>query len=139
MISLLIILAILKTGQFQKTETYDLEVRVIDFKNSEGHVVGAVFNSDKTFLNKPVRSIVLPVQESREVTSTFSKLPPGQYAISIYHDKNSNKKLDTNILGIPIEDYGFSNNAKGKFGPPQFKQCMLNLTGDKKITIKLNN
>jgi len=41
----------------------------------------------------------------------------GKYAVSVFHDENSNGKLDTNFLGIPREGVGASNNAKGHFGP----------------------
>ena len=42
-------------------------------------------------------------------------------------DLNKNKKLDTNFLGIPKEPYGFSNEKKGRFGPPKFKEVSFKL------------
>lgn len=50
----------------------------------------------------------------------FNKIRPGTYGISAFHDQNANGKLDTNFLGMPIEDYCASNNARGVFGPPSF-------------------
>ncbi|MBL7963267.1 MAG: DUF2141 domain-containing protein [Flavobacteriales bacterium] len=49
---------------------------------------------------------------------TIADLPPGQWAIKVFVDDNTNGKLDTNILGIPTEPYGFSNNAMRPMGPP---------------------
>ena len=49
------------------------------------------------------------------------------YAFSFFHDLNNNKKLDTNFLGIPKEPYGFSNNKKGRFGPPKFSEASLEI------------
>ncbi|MCP4022677.1 MAG: DUF2141 domain-containing protein, partial [Desulfobacteraceae bacterium] len=49
-------------------------------------------------------------------------LPYGEYAVQVFHDENSNTKLDKRIFGIPIERYGFSNNASGKFGPPEYEE-----------------
>ena len=40
---------------------------------------------------------------------------------------NENKKIDTNFLGIPKEPYGFSNQKKGRFGPPKFKEVVFKL------------
>lgn len=57
-------------------------------------------------------------------------LRPGKYAFRYFHDRNNNKKMDTNWIGIPTEGYGFSNNAKGKFGPPAFKDMIFEVTKD---------
>jgi uncharacterized protein (DUF2141 family) len=42
----------------------------------------------------------------------FPGVTPGTYAISVFHDENSNGKLDTNLLGIPREGVSASNNRK---------------------------
>ena len=54
-------------------------------------------------------------------------LPAGDYAFAVFHDANSNGKLDKNMLGMPTEDYAFSNNALGKMGPPSFEQARISL------------
>ena len=52
---------------------------------------------------------------------SFENLPPGSYALAVYHDENGDGKLDTNFLGIPTERYGFSNDARSMmFFPPSF-------------------
>jgi uncharacterized protein (DUF2141 family) len=53
----------------------------------------------------------------------FENIPYGEYAVKVFHDENDNSDLDTNFLGIPSEDYGFSNNASGTFGPPAWDQA----------------
>jgi uncharacterized protein (DUF2141 family) len=57
----------------------------------------------------------------------FSALKKGVYAYTFFHDLNKNKELDTNFLGIPKEPYGFSNEKKGRFGPPKFKEVSFTL------------
>ena len=52
-------------------------------------------------------------------------MPYGSYSIKVFHDENGNSKLDKDILGVPTERYGFSNNARGRFGPPPFQQRCL--------------
>ena len=47
-----------------------------------------------------------------DATFAFKDLPPGQYAVMITHDENGNGKLDTNLMGMPLEGYGFSNNPQ---------------------------
>ena len=51
---------------------------------------------------------------------TFTGLEPGRYAVNGFHDDNGNGDLDTNLLGIPTEGYGFGNGATGLFGPASF-------------------
>jgi len=50
-----------------------------------------------------------------------------------FHDENKNKKLDTNWMGIPREGYCFSNNAKGPFGSPWFKEMLFEIKGDTSV------
>ena len=62
----------------------------------------------------------------------FNKVHPGTYALSAFHDQNSNGKLDTNFLGMPIEDYCASNNARGVLGPPSFEDAKFSFHGGTK-------
>ena len=63
------------------------------------------------------------------VTANYSLREDGKYAFRFFHDENSNGKLGTNWLGIPNEGFGFSNNAKGTFGPPAFEKTVFVLKG----------
>ncbi|BBJ00699.1 hypothetical protein FGKAn22_23910 [Ferrigenium kumadai] len=54
-------------------------------------------------------------------------LPSGRYAVAVYADNNRNGRLDRNFLGVPTEIYGFSNNARGRFGPPGFAEAAFEL------------
>ena len=55
--------------------------------------------------------------------------------MSSFYDKNGNGKLDTNFLGIPKEPTAMSNNAKGSFGPPKFKDAKFTLTANTTIQV----
>ena len=50
----------------------------------------------------------------------FRDLAPGRYGIAAIHDINGNGKLDSNLLGVPTEPFGFGNDAKVNFAPPDF-------------------
>ena len=54
----------------------------------------------------------------------FEGLPPGRYAVMAYQDRNMNGRLDT-LLGLPREPYGFSNDARGLFGPPGWADAVF--------------
>lgn len=72
------------------------------------------------------------------VTILFDNLPAGEYAFSIFQDVNDNGVLDTNLFGIPREPWGFSNNARGRFGPPDFEATRFMVSGTKEMTVLLN-
>lgn len=74
--------------------------------------------------------------EPGSVTYVY-ELPPGTYAIGIFHDVNLNNKMDNNFLGIPVEQFGFSNNARALFGPPDFEDAAFLLKGSASQSIDL--
>jgi uncharacterized protein (DUF2141 family) len=56
-------------------------------------------------------------------------LPHGEYAIAVFVDLNGNGKMDKNFLGIPKEQYGFSNNVMGRMAAPSFEQAKFEEIG----------
>lgn len=69
---------------------------------------------------------------------TFKDLPYGNYAVAIYHDRNSNERLNRGLFGMPEEGYGFSNDAPASFGPADFDDAVFDLeTVDTTIQIKM--
>ena len=71
------------------------------------------------FDEKFYRGVVYEATSDR-LTVIIPDLPPGKYAVAAYVDNNRNGRLDKNFLGVPKEIFGFSNNARGMFGPPDF-------------------
>lgn len=69
-----------------------------------------------------IRHRVLPAR-SGVVSLNFEDLPFGTYAVAVIHDLNGNRRVDTNLLGIPREGYGFSNNARSLFRAPRFQEA----------------
>jgi len=84
-----------------------------------------VFESDRGDNAGPKDGIVAGLIQEVQVGVFTSQvdLPSGQYAIALYVDVNGNKRIDSNFLGIPKEQYGFSNNVMGAFGPPKFEKA----------------
>jgi uncharacterized protein (DUF2141 family) len=101
-----------------------LTVIIKGFESDEGNCRFALDNSkeiyestDSVWIGKD-----LPIK-NKEVIVTIDSLQYGEYAVRVYQDKNKNAELDTDILGIPTENYGFSNNASGWFGPPSWDKA----------------
>ena len=114
----------------------DLIVVVENIKNDQGNIRVAIFDNDKSFLKKPLDGQFLNAKPGT-LLFAFKDLPNGTYAVSIFHDLNSNDKLDTNFVGKPIEPYGFSRDARGTFGPPTYDDASFQLDEQVK-TIKLS-
>ena len=78
------------------------------------------------------------IEEVGTDTATYTfELPNGTYAIGIFVDANYNNEMDRNFFGIPKEQYGFSNDAKGSFGPPSFKDASFTVSSDLNLKINL--
>ena len=75
--------------------------------------------------------------EPQELSQFTLDLPDGSYAIALFMDLNGNKKIDKNFLGIPKEQYGFSNNAMGTLSAPTFAQAQFTLAGSAVQNINL--
>ncbi|MHA4871477.1 DUF2141 domain-containing protein [Duganella sp. PWIR1] len=107
----------------------DLTINVAGVSGADGQIMVAVYNSAETFPSKPVRGLAVPARDGA-VQVKLSGLPAGDYAFAIYHDANNNGKLDRNPVGMPTEDYAFSNNAVGKRGAPRFEDARIALPAD---------
>lgn len=75
--------------------------------------------------------------DSKDLKFTLNDIPSGDYAIALYHDANSDGTCNSNLIGIPTESYGFSNNIKPFLSAPSFSATKFNLSKDRTITIKL--
>lgn len=116
----------------------DLNVEVSGVTEAKGDVMVALFNKSEGWLRKGVIASNMAPAQVGTVKVSFPNLTEGEYAVSVIHDVNGNKKLDANAIGMPIEPYGFSNDAAGNFGPPTFEQAKFKLGPDSaSIKIKL--
>lgn len=134
----LVILGVLCLPFFLTAQTATLEVEVHDVSSAEGDILIALYREEETFLEfeHVYRTEGAPASEG--ITRvTIADLPHGQYALAIFHDENGNEELDTNFLGIPKEPLGFSNAKLKAFGPPGFKECVVDLKEDTVIKITL--
>jgi uncharacterized protein (DUF2141 family) len=104
----------------------DLTVGIEGLKNANGQVLVAVFDRAADFLKQPVRVAAVNAQQGT-VKVSIAGLPAGDYALSVFQDENGNGKLDKNVVGMPTEPYGFSNDAVGNYGPPSFQDATVRL------------
>ena len=120
-------------------EPLTLTVNLKGFKSDKGNVEVALFDQAAAFPTKPEKAIAkqrAPITGGA-ATVEFRDLKPGTYAVSAYHDANGNGKMDSNFIGIPKEPTGASNDAKGRMGPPSFKDAQFTLNAPAEITISI--
>lgn len=105
----------------------ELTVEITGMEGAEGQVMVALYD-EASFLRKPLKGLRLK-PDGKSVSGTFSDVPPGLYAVIAFHDENGNGKLDRNLIGVPTEKLGFSNNAKGFMGPASFADAKVEVNG----------
>lgn len=96
-----------------------------------GKIYVSIFNSEPTY---KVREAYLTfiLDSKNEIVVKDLTLPTGQYVISIYQDSNGNGKLDTNLIGIPKEKFGFTN-YDGKSAPGNFNKHKVDINETSKV------
>lgn len=132
----LIALALFSLNQAIASDTANIILKIDGFANSDGIARIRLTDSKDNFNgSKPVKELEAQVKEGKVIVSI--PVPYGEYAISVYHDENENNLLDKGMFDIPKEAYGFSNNARGTFGPPEYEavkfmvntpQTLMNIT-----------
>jgi acyl-CoA reductase-like NAD-dependent aldehyde dehydrogenase/uncharacterized protein (DUF2141 family) len=122
-----------------KAETH-LAIDVQLTPQAHGELAYLVFASSAGFpgdREKALRRGFLPIPANAQHLRIDTDLPAGTYAVTVYEDLNGNHKLDHNLIGIPREPAGASNNPAVRFGPPKFDECSFHL-GDTAQTININ-
>ncbi len=125
-ISFIVILGAFSTIAAQENETITITLDISTTKYNKGSVLFALYDSEESYMKKIYKSAEIFIKDNK-AQITFNDLKKGVYAYTFFHDLNKNKELDTNFLGIPKEPYGFSNEKKGRFGPPKFKEVSFKL------------
>ena len=113
-----------QNGNSESAESGKLIVIVDGFDNDDGKAMIGLFNSEENYAESgnQFRRTMSEISDSK-VEWIIEDLPFGEYAIKLYHDENENGKMDRNMMGIPKEDYAFSNNATGSFGPADYEDA----------------
>jgi len=126
-------------GSVHGDGTATLTVEVHGLESDRGSVAVALFDSAASF-DQRAAAVALETLVPMNGLATWSiaDLPVGVYAVAVYHDLNDNGELDRSTLGPPSEPYGFSNDARGTFGPPKFNSAAIELRpGEQTIRIRV--
>ena len=117
-----------------------ISVLVEGLKNSQGSVRCGLFNSATGFpkAGNQYKGVVTPIA-NQQATCAFENVPPGTYAVALFHAQNNETEMKTNFLGQPQEAYGFSRNPSTTFGAPSFNDAAYAYPGGPSVwPVKLN-
>jgi len=123
----------INTTKKTNTEKRTITVTVENVSNDNGKVSYALYDKD-SFMKVPVQT-QSNSPKGKKSTVVFTNITPGNYAVICFHDANNNDKMDFQPNGMPIEDYGVSNNPMS-FGPPNFDEAQFEVS-DKDVTLKI--
>jgi uncharacterized protein (DUF2141 family) len=108
-----------------------LSFTVTGLRSRRGLVYAGIYADSAGFPADPSAALAYggAAVDGSSATVVFRGLPPGYYAVAFFHDENGNGRLDTGTFGRPLEGYGFSNDARGRMGPPSFAAAAFGYSG----------
>jgi len=118
-----------------------VEITMTGFENADGQALVAFFLDDRGWPD-PDESIfatsTAQISDGRAF-AVVEDVPAGSFAVSVFHDTDNDRELNTGVFGIPSEAYGFSADARSTFGPPKFEEARLDLAAGetKQIIIRV--
>jgi uncharacterized protein (DUF2141 family) len=109
----------------------DLVVRVSGVAEPLGQIGCSLFAGPEGF---PLDSDKARVQwvpaEAQGVSCRFANVASGRYAVSLGHDRNVNRRVDTNLVGLPTEPWGVSRNPRPSLRAPRFDEAAFEIAAD---------
>ncbi|MFW6371138.1 MAG: DUF2141 domain-containing protein [Bacteroidota bacterium] len=116
---------------YQLSAQHTLTIKMTDFENNKGRVLLELLDENEETYKQAMGDI-----ENSTCTIVIDDLKPGKYAIRYFHDEDSDGKLNKNLVGIPKEGYGFSNDAHGTMGPKDFKEWLFEVKSDATVQME---
>lgn len=116
----------------------EVVVQVRGAASDAGSVGCSLFSSAQGFPmdSRSARQLWVPVAQGSALCR-FEDVAPGTYAISVGHDLNGNRRVDTNFLGIPTEGWGVSNNVVPSLRAPRFEEAAFKVEGDAPVALDI--
>jgi uncharacterized protein (DUF2141 family) len=112
-----------------------LVVEMKGFRSNRGAALVAIYRTKEGFpdqASKALRRLALPIRRGA-ARAVVSDLAPGTYAIGVLHDEDGDRRMKTGLFGRPLEGYGASRDARGRFGPPRFQDAAFRLPAGRRV------
>ncbi|WP_448564979.1 DUF2141 domain-containing protein [Thalassotalea ganghwensis] len=126
--SLLLVSILLAGLSLITASASEIRFDIEGIKSEQGKLYIQLFEGEDNYSNgNALRAAIVAAKEGK-VTVKFDGIAPGEYAIKFFHDENDNAQLETNIFGMPVEGFGFSNDAKPSFGPVNYRDAKFDIS-----------
>ncbi len=108
------------------SEAADVTVNFAGVNTLSGQLYLAVYASEEDMKSrKAIQSQIITVHNADQ-KAVLADLPSGHYGVMVFQDLDGNRDLNTNLIGIPTEPYGFSTNPR-VMGPPSFSDIQFDV------------
>ena len=111
-------------------ENVTITVTIDGLRNQNGYVAVALHNGESDFPDDEAFQSQYVEVSKGAIEVVFEDVPAGEYAVAVMHDENGNEEMDFNEYGMPLEGFGFSNEAKAEMGPPGFDEASFSAKED---------
>lgn len=111
-------------------------IEVKNIRQLTGRLEIGIYQANNPFPDGPPITKKSILIDSPTMRATF-QLEPGEYAVALYQDLNSNGQIDKKLFGIPKEPYGFSNNIRPRLATPRFDECKVSVRENGQTFISL--
>ena len=128
--SSLALLAVLAATIANAQSTGRLGVSVSGVRSDSGNVRCGLYASASGFREPGAqfRGVAARIQGG-QANCVFSAVPPGTYAVAVFHAEQGETRMETGAFGKPKQGYGFSRNPSSSFGPPEFSAAAFEYRG----------
>ncbi|MEP3052016.1 MAG: DUF2141 domain-containing protein [Erythrobacter sp.] len=114
-------------GAAAPAQAGEIVITITNMRSQEGVVRACMTTQESVFPkcrdDPAAYRTVVPANSS--ATIRFNNVEPGNYAIALLHDENDNGKADRALGMMPTEGFGFSRDARVRFGPPKFRDAVF--------------
>lgn len=93
--------------------------------NTSGSMMIAIYDAGTKDFTVPTMKASRAISNGESTWAIPVDDLPTSFAVAAYHDENADEVLSLHALGIPVERYGFSNNARGIVGKPSFDDAII--------------
>jgi uncharacterized protein (DUF2141 family) len=115
-----------------------LRLDVGELRNTRGTLNCRLFAQPADFPDGEGSATVRASIVGKQVSCAFANLAPGTYAVAVVHDENGNGRLDRNLLGVPSEGYGVSNNRTYALSAPRWDEAKFTLAANDQTVLRVS-
>jgi len=112
------------------TEKTILDIEICNVRNHKGVILLSVYTDSRQYPYHPGKTYVVKKDSLSNSTlhTKIHDLLPGLYGIGLLDDENHNGRMENNMLGIPLEGFGFSNNPKLFLKRPDYERIVIKVS-----------